>query len=193
MKNDKEIKEWIDSKEVLTQTQLKKFIRTVSSRFGDRGNSWETWWRYALSTKDWNKMKEHRTLKMKTRLAHKDKKIIERVIKKFGHLSSSGDIRTSLKKEYNITVTGQTVRLYMERLGVEHKKHKEHISHAGKHLEWRGTKEKVMSVFKKDKRLLGIGCVRGQRLLQNIYNINLNPTAVYRYKKEFLNNRSQNV
>lgn len=62
MKSEKEIKEFIDSKEVITQRELNKFIYGYTG--GDRNSKFRHWWDYVLKTKDWKKLKEYRDKKI---------------------------------------------------------------------------------------------------------------------------------
>lgn len=63
MKTDKEIRDFIDSKEVLTQRELNEFIygywKTVIP-----GTTIYKYWQYVLQTKDWKKLRNYRENKI---------------------------------------------------------------------------------------------------------------------------------
>lgn len=65
MKQDWEIKKFIDENEVLTQSELRIFM------YGYRNGKFPTrfleWWTYVLETKDWVKMKQHKENKINHR------------------------------------------------------------------------------------------------------------------------------
>jgi hypothetical protein len=66
-KTDKEIIDWIDSKEVLTQNELMRFMYNSTHNGGGMPGSgrWRKFWQYVLETKDWVKLREYRDAKMK--------------------------------------------------------------------------------------------------------------------------------
>ena len=71
MKTDAEIKEFIDGREVLTQTDLTRFIypiwnensikKGMSQKYRVKG-----WWQYVLETKEWQKLRENKEYKQRT-------------------------------------------------------------------------------------------------------------------------------
>jgi len=63
MKSDDEIKEWIDSREVVTQTELWKFIYGYSK--GDYTPIFTKWWLYVIEYKDLSKLKNYANQKIK--------------------------------------------------------------------------------------------------------------------------------
>jgi len=67
MKTDAEIKEFIDGREVLTQTELGMFIYPDSQRkiSGSSGRT-KRWWAYVLKVKNWKKLREHKEYKQRT-------------------------------------------------------------------------------------------------------------------------------
>lgn len=67
MKTDKEIKDWIDSQEVLTMMELYHFVCPWTKR--NRPGKQERkrindYWGYVLETKDWGKLREYRNKKI---------------------------------------------------------------------------------------------------------------------------------
>ena len=61
MKSDGEIKQWIDSKAVLTYNELSRFIYGYK---GGTPNIVNKYWGYVLQTKKWDKIKEYQTSKI---------------------------------------------------------------------------------------------------------------------------------
>ena len=63
-KSDFEIKEFIDNREVLTQSDLIRFMYNKTGRITNGTpflkNRVKRWWDYVLGTKDWVKLKEYR-------------------------------------------------------------------------------------------------------------------------------------
>jgi len=59
MKTDNEIKEWIDSREVVTQTELIKFMYGYYT--GVRKQKFTEWWAYIIETKDLVKLRQYST------------------------------------------------------------------------------------------------------------------------------------
>lgn len=64
MKSEQEIKDWIDSREVLTRRDLARFMYESKLRPGTKSRpKFYRMWDYVLETKDWNKLKEYLTSK----------------------------------------------------------------------------------------------------------------------------------
>jgi len=64
MKTDTEIKEFIDDREALTQSDLVRFMYNKTGRITTGSvflkNRCREWWDYVLETKDWIKLKEYK-------------------------------------------------------------------------------------------------------------------------------------
>lgn len=132
MKTDKEIKEFIDSREVLTQNELSHFMYGHSCpviTYAKNGKEYQNkimgWWGYVLKTKDWGKLRKYKKSHTigfgRYSHFHKDKKIIEKIVKKyFGNKRLTlSDVRELLKEKYNIAVSAHTLDNYRIRMGIE--------------------------------------------------------------------------
>jgi hypothetical protein len=63
LRSDKEIKEFIDSREALTQRELMLFMHNTMD-FQIRYTRDLKWWAYVLDTKDWQKLKAYKHFKI---------------------------------------------------------------------------------------------------------------------------------
>ena len=255
MKTDTEIKEWIDSKEVFTLTELSKFIfgssqPLITKREESEEGIWVNkplykWWGYSLKNKNLAKMKSYKKYKMRPKdsLWHKNKSTIEGVIRENKELSGR-EIKTLLEGKYNIKIELQAILFYKKRLGIEGKiqanhrkvliaeadpelkklstpkackafrdKYSEDLSHyvlqhfrngstkyrghskymGERYVSQRAKKQKIMGILAEDKRFFECGGDKGSKFLLGMYGIKVHQDTLYNYKKEFINNRSQNV
>jgi len=125
MKNDKEIKEFIDSKEVLTIKELSVFVypnwgenalkKSMSQKYRVK-----EWWSYVLKTKDWGKLQEYKKHKIYDWNLDKER------YKKFTELYKrderirvwgSRKLKDFLLGRYNIVISRSSIQQYKKRLG----------------------------------------------------------------------------
>ena len=62
--SDKDVKDFIDSRKVLTKVELFKFIYPKSKLNWHGGCRLERWWDYVLKTKKWKELREYRDNKI---------------------------------------------------------------------------------------------------------------------------------
>lgn len=116
-RTDKEIKEWIDSKDVLTRRELTMFMQPGRKTRGNETNvRFCKWWDYVLKTKDWNKLKEYAADKVKSNLNKERFEEFVKLYKSDIRIREYGKVRGSkyLKKKYNLELHPTTLKRYKE-------------------------------------------------------------------------------
>jgi hypothetical protein len=116
MKTDSEIKEFIDSKEAITKSELCVFIYGYSggSVHNKKSSMLNKFWDYVLETKDWKKQREHKEKKLKLDKFPAFKKIYKND-KRIRELGSTSAIKL-LKIIYNMHVSRSTFSKYKKML-----------------------------------------------------------------------------
>lgn len=115
MKTDSEIKEFIDSKEALTQKELAEWMYDNKWRSTQRLYKW---WDYVLQTKNWDDLKEYRDNKInngnpKTEERARFKEYLK-LYNSDGRISKNGKryISKLLKEVYNFEIPYVTIGRY---------------------------------------------------------------------------------
>ncbi len=117
MRSDEETKEFIDSKEVITRTELSMFM------YGYKKPSAECrivkWWDYVLQTKDWDKLKKYRTAKINhTDIPCDRYNKIKQIYLTDPRLKNTGKrtTRRILRDVYKICLSDTTVSRYLKKI-----------------------------------------------------------------------------
>lgn len=118
MKSESEIKEFIDSREVLTKYELVQFIYGERNRGELKANITRKFWEYTLATKDWKSLKKYQQLRIRiggrpdfisklTKISKSDKRLLE-----FGRYK----LTQLLKDQYNITISRATAGKFIKQI-----------------------------------------------------------------------------
>lgn len=118
MKTDEEIKQWIDEREVLTKIELSKFIYGVNGRNYVTKNKTNRWWNYALKTKQWDKLREHRDYKMNNPRTDLRYKQVHDLMQKDIRFKDVGKRRAQslIKSIYKLDIPLATVGRYLRKI-----------------------------------------------------------------------------
>ena len=107
LRSEAEIKEFIDSRKVLSKIELGKFI------YGYKNTHQKTdeWWLYVLQTKNLEKLYKEKQKRINTSCIHKDKKRILELLKTDERLKNSGTRNQVkyLQQFYNISTNRVTL------------------------------------------------------------------------------------
>jgi len=167
LKTDTEIKDWIDEREVLTQSELSMFI------YGYKKASCHRHWDYVLETKNIKSLKEYKNYVYANRplMTHRHKEIIcdilkvnSGVIKKWG----ARRIVKWFKEIYNIDVGRTTIKKYRNLLGISNPINEQ---------------LKIYKIFLDDKRVQG---KFGARNFKKIFNITILPSTISRWRAKHI-------
>lgn len=108
MKSEAEIKDYIDSRKVLSKIELSKFI------YGYKNAHYKTekWWLYVLHTKNLVKLYKEKQKRIYTSCIHKDKERILELLRTDERLKNAGDRNRVkyLKQFYNIEISRPTLQ-----------------------------------------------------------------------------------
>ena len=126
MKSDEEIKEFIDNKEALTQSDLIRFMYNKTGYITNGTpflkNRVRKWWDYVLETKDWVKLKEYReninnNANKKVERLEQVRKIYQadKRLQEFGKRR----IRNLLKEVYDLDIPLPSLARYIKELKQE--------------------------------------------------------------------------
>jgi hypothetical protein len=194
MKSDTEIKEWIDSREVLTQNELCEFFGIQRQAYRKAYKPLYRWWNYVLKTKNLTKLRLHISNKRRATQPRPDKKIILSIILKYAGAVSRWGMPNLIREKYGIRVSSSCIYRYAKELNIAILNVRYSPYKLSPAREKQGqTKKRVMEVFKQDKRVSGVGYKKAKAYLNNIYDIKLGETAVYYYLKEFKLKQQTNV
>jgi len=167
MRTDAEIKQWIDERGVLTQSELGKHIYGSHQAFINRNKSLIRWWGYVLETKNVKLIKEYqksRIEKSQRGRFRNDKEKICEIIRsnpKLGY-DRMGKL---LNGEYDIKVCTDTVKRYYRLLGIKNK--------------WQRSQDVTRLIKTKEFEGLSIKKIV-DKLLTN-YGIQYHSTTIYRF------------
>jgi hypothetical protein len=107
-----EIKEFIDSKEVLTQRELSTFMYGYNN--GTGRNRFYEWWDYVLNTKDWTKLRAYREQRITTASQKKYFDQFLSIYNKDPRFKTAGKKKAfKLCKLHQLTISPSTVRRYL--------------------------------------------------------------------------------
>ena len=114
MKTDEEIKEFIDNRDVLTKSDIARFM------YGNKESTSRVnrWWDYVLETKDWGKLKKLREDKIYNNCGQLNKeRYIEfkKIYKKDKRLHTMGkiSIQRLLNNGYDFHIPLSTIQRYL--------------------------------------------------------------------------------
>jgi len=179
MKTDEEIKEFIDGREALTQSELSQFIygssRSLSNYRPKWGRDYDNksiakWWGYAIKHKDWGKMREYKKYKMRAKpsLFRKERDTIEGVITKFNNELSTPEIVSLLKDKYDVTTPRCLIIQYRKRLGLESKIESNH--------------RKVL-ILEADSELKKLSAPKASKAFKEKYGEELSKYIIHHYRQ----------
>ena len=112
MKSNEEIISFIDSKEAITERELKLFMYGYCS--GRKKATFHKYWNYVLNTKDWKKLKEYAKYKEYDNGKFDKRNKYFELQKSDVRLQTLGSKEQSklLKRIYNLDYNRQTIRRY---------------------------------------------------------------------------------
>lgn len=111
MRNEEEIKKFIDEKEVLTMLELAMFVYERPER-NTKKTKILKWWGYVLETKDWKKLKEYNINKQTKHHEERFKKFREIYIKDERMKQGQRKQRKLLNDVYGLSYSGATISKY---------------------------------------------------------------------------------
>ena len=117
---DEEIKNFIDSRDVLTVQELYRFVfPDQKTKYGKIEGKLVRWWEYVLKTKDWKLLREYREKKINEgNFNHKNFNKYKDIHEKDTRVRESGTRRTQaiLREVYDLKLARSVISSYKRKL-----------------------------------------------------------------------------